>query len=97
MQQTLHQTNTTISVSGNEINNLRFADDIDLMAGSNAEFQTLTKKLVSASKEYGMKKSKIMVNNVNINDYANILMESTQLEDVNIYKYLGLTLKYDGS
>ena len=49
MQQTLHQTKTTISVGGNEINNLKFADDIDLIAGSNAELQTLNNKLISAS------------------------------------------------
>ena len=54
MQQTLHQTKTTISVGENEIIYLRFADDIDIIAGSNAECQTLTKKLVSASKEYGI-------------------------------------------
>ena len=42
MQQTIHQTTTTISVGGNEIQNLSFADEIDLIAGSNAELQTIT-------------------------------------------------------
>ena len=101
MQQTLNQTNTTISVGGNEINKLRFADDIDLIAGSNAEFQTLINTLVSASKEYGMEisteKSKSIVNSVNIDDHANILMDGTQLEDVKTFKYLGSTLKYYSS
>ena len=58
MQQILNQTKTTIHIGGNEITNLRFADDIDLIAGSNAELQTLTNKLVSESKEYGMEISK---------------------------------------
>ena len=40
MQKTLHQTNITIYVGGYEINNLRFADDIDLIAGTNADLQT---------------------------------------------------------
>ena len=31
MQKMLHQTKTIISVGGNEINNLRFADDIELI------------------------------------------------------------------
>ena len=79
MHQMFHQTKTTISVGGNEINNLRFADGIDLIAASTAELQTLTSKLVSASKEYGMEMSKekikTIVNSVNIDDQANILME----------------------
>ena len=66
MQQTLHQTKTTISVGENDINNLRFANEIDLIAGSNTGLQTLINKLVSASKDYVMEiskeKRKTMVN-----------------------------------
>ena len=82
-----------------KFSNLRFADDIDLIAGRNAELQELTNILVEASKEYGMEvskeKSKTMVNNENEN--ASISMDGTLLEDVNPFKYLGATLKSDGT
>ena len=42
MQQKLHRTKYTIYVGCIEINNLRFADDIGLIAGSNEDLQTLT-------------------------------------------------------
>ena len=35
----------TMSVGGRRINNLRFADDIDLLAGSMKELDKLTKRL----------------------------------------------------
>ena len=37
MQNTLQNHKSTISVGGREIRNLRFSDDIDLIAGSNGE------------------------------------------------------------
>ena len=36
---------STISIGSRNLSNLRFADDIDLIAGSNDELQTLTNKL----------------------------------------------------
>ena len=42
---------STISVGGRIINNLRFADDIDLIAGTNSELQELTNRLSEASKD----------------------------------------------
>ncbi|GFR66182.1 endonuclease-reverse transcriptase [Elysia marginata] len=54
MQDTLHQHSPTISIGGRPICNLRFADDIDLIAGSQAELQVLTDRLVASSKAFGM-------------------------------------------
>ena len=45
---------STISIGGRNLSNLRFADDIDLIAGSNDELQTLTNKLSSSASRYGM-------------------------------------------
>ena len=77
MQETLHNHKSTIYVGGRIINNLRFADDIDLIAGTNSELQELTNRLSEASKDYGMEvskeKSKTMVNS--INESANIMMD----------------------
>ena len=67
MQDILQNQKSIISVGGREISNLRFDDDIDCIAVSNAELQELTNRIVEASKEYGMEvskeKSKTMVYN----------------------------------
>ena len=47
MRKTLEDCDITVSIGGRPVNNLRFADDIDLLAGNNAELQKLTKKLAS--------------------------------------------------
>ena len=39
------------------MSNLRFADDIDLMGGSNEELQDLTNRLTQSSRAYGMEVS----------------------------------------
>ena len=44
MKETLHDHTTTISITGRPICNLCFADDIDLMVGSDSELQELTKQ-----------------------------------------------------
>ena len=66
MQEALHNFYGTISVNGREISNLRFADDIDLIAGTEEELQELTTTLEGRAYVYrmeiGAEKSKIMVN-----------------------------------
>ena len=57
MQDTLEDHCSTIAVGGYELCNLKFADDIDLMAGSNTELQELINKLCKFSATYGMKVS----------------------------------------
>ena len=100
MQETLHDHSTTISIGGNPVCNLRFADDIDLMGGSNAELQELTDKLATKAGAYGMEisaaKSKTMVN-TNSNTTANITLKGEELENVSSFKYLGATLTQDGA
>ena len=100
MQETLHDHSTTISIGGNPVCNLRFADDIDLMGGSNAELQELTDKLATKAGAYGMEisaaKSKTMVNS-NSNTTANITLKGEELENVSSFKYLGATLTQDGA
>ena len=66
MQETLLDHHTSISIGGRPIFNLRFADDIDLMAGSNNELQAPTNRPVDSAGAFGMEvsheKSKVMVN-----------------------------------
>ena len=58
----------TVSIGGRNISNLRFADDIDLMAGFNLELAELAARLDKATTLYGMKisqdKSKILAINI---------------------------------
>ena len=101
MINTLDEYTSTISIGGQKISNLRFADDIDLIAGNNTELQDLTNRLVESSKAHGMEisqeKSKTMVNSKNNDKCAKIYMDGILLEDVKIFKYLGATLKSDGA
>ena len=99
MRETLHDFQSTISIGGRVISNLRFADDIDLMAGSNPELQDLTNRLTDRAGAYGMEvsteKSKVLVNSTT-GSTAHILMSGEQLEEVDAFKYLGATLTKDG-
>mgnify|MGYP006273469667 CR=1 FL=1 len=99
MRETLYDFHSTISIGGRPINNLRFADDIDLMGGSNKELQNLTNRLVDRADAYGMEvsteKSKVLVNSAN-DTTAQIYMNGQQLEEVDAFKYLGATLTKDG-
>ncbi|GFS13192.1 endonuclease-reverse transcriptase [Elysia marginata] len=79
IQDTLHQHSPTISIGGRPVCNLRFTDDIDLIAGSQAELQVLTDRLVTSSKAFEMEvsseKSKVMVSSERVND-ASITMDT---------------------
>ena len=81
---------STISIGGRNLSNLRFADDIDLIAGSNDELQTLTNKLSSSASRYGMQisaeKSKIMINSNKRNLHSNIKLYGEKLEEVEQFK-----------
>ena len=82
-----------------EISNLRFADDIDLLAGSEAELQSLTDSLEKATTSFGMEishiKSKTLVNGET--EAPKIMMYSKALENVSNFKYLGATLSDDAT
>lgn len=100
MQETMDDHPTTISIGGRPLCNLRFADDIDLMAGNNTELQDLTNRLVKCAKVYGMEvsheKSKILINSAN-HTTAEIYMNGQKLDEVTAFKYLGSILSKDGS
>ena len=54
IQDSLVDQPSSIAIGGRKINNLRFADDIDLIAGSESELQILTNSIEKASTAYGM-------------------------------------------
>ena len=88
----------TISIGGRNISNLRFADDIDLLAGSNQELADLTACLDKAAVRYGMEisvsKSKILAMGVK-STQPDIYIRGNKLETVQSFKYLGATITED--
>ena len=100
MQETLHDHHTSISIGGRLTCNLRFADDIDLMNGSNGELRDLTNRLIDRATAYGIKfsteKSKIMIDSTQ-NIGADFSTNGLKLEDLTNFKHLGATLCKDGT
>ena len=100
VQKTLHDNQTSTSIGGRPICNLRFADDIALMDSYNGELQDFTKRLVDRAPanetEVSTEKSKITTNSTN-NVSAYISMIGQKLEEVTSLKYLGATLCKDAT
>ena len=97
MQETLYDHYTSISFGERFIRSLRFADDIDLMDGSNCELQhQLVDRATACGMEVSTENSKIMTNSTN-NISANISMNGQRLGEVTGFKYLGTTLCKDGT
>ncbi len=75
------------------LNNLRFADDIVIIAKSNDELKAMAEDLRRESRKVGLTinlaKTKIMTN---INQFDAIQIENNKIEIVPEYKYLGQTM-----
>ena len=90
----------TINIGGRTITNLRFAHDINGLAGDEEELANLIECLDKAFTAYGMEisaeKTKLMTNNTNgIN--TEIKVNGQKLETVTSFKYLGLLITDEGS
>ena len=90
----------TVSIGGRTITKLRFADDIDGLAGEVEELANLVERPDKASTAYGMvisaKKTKLMTNNTSgIN--TEIKVNGQRLETVISFKYLGSVITDEGS
>ena len=90
----------TDSIGGRTITNLRFADDIDGLAGEEEALAKLVECLDNASADYGMEisveKTKLMTNNISgIN--TEIKVNGQRLETVTSFKYLGSVITDEGS
>lgn len=100
MTDALEEHDGSISIGGRNITNLRFADDIDGLAGSEPELATLLERLDKTSQAYGMEisaeKTKVMTNNPN-GILGNIEVEGQKLEEVGSFKYLGAIISDEGS
>ena len=81
----------TVSTGGKTITNLRFADNIDGLAGEEEELANLVERLDKASTAYGMEisaeKTKLMTNNTSgIN--TEIKVKGQKLETVTCWTQL---------
>ena len=100
MAHALKDHKSTVSIGGRTISNLRFADEIDRLSGSEFELANLVEHLDKTSTAYVMQisaeKTKLMANNTNgIN--SNIRVNGEKLETVQSFKYLGAIVTDEGS
>ena len=90
----------TVSIGGRIITNLRFADDIDGLAGTEQELDNLVRRLDTSSTAYGMEisagKTKLMTNS-DSGIQTDITANGEKLETVQSFKYLGATVSDEGS
>ena len=88
-----------MSIGGRNVTDLRFADDIDGLAGSEEELISLITTIDNTSNKYGMEintdKTKIMTNNP-AGFTQEVLLNGKALEPVQNFKYLGAIVA-DGS
>ena len=82
----------TVSIGGRTITNLRFANDIDGLKGTETELANLVERLDKTSTADGMQisaeKTKLMTNNIN-GISSTIKISGEKLETVQSFKYLG--------
>ena len=99
MTDTIQDHEGTVSIGGRTITNLRFADDIDGLAGEVEELANLVERLNKASTAYGMgisaEKTKLMTSNSSgIN--TEIKVDRERLETATSFKYLGSVITDEG-
>lgn len=94
----------TVQIGGVAVSNLRFADDIDLIASSMQQLFELTERVDRSASAYGMSintdKTKIMVTAEqpqSAADPATVTIQGVDLQRVNHFKYLGATITADGT
>ena len=90
----------SVSIGGRTITNLRFADDIDALAGKEDELVKLINHLDTTSTKYGMEisaeKTKLMTNNTK-EISLDVRTGGQKLETVQSFKYLGSVVTDEGS
>ncbi|KAI0218585.1 hypothetical protein LSAT2_029705 [Lamellibrachia satsuma] len=90
----------TVSIGGRTITNLRFADDIDGLAGDEQELVNLVERLEKTSTSYDMEisaeKTKLMTNNTQ-GISTEVIVNGQRLETVTSFRYLGSIITDEGS
>ena len=96
MADALEDHKSTVSIGGRTISSLRFADDIDGMAGSELELANLVERLDKTSTAYGIQisteKTKLMTSNTN-GISSNIRVKGENLETVQSFPFFLFVLE----
>ena len=96
MRETLDGFQGGLQIGGRMITNLRFADDIILLATSEAELQELVDCVDQISRKYNLliniDKTKVMASD---DITCHILIQNEQLEQVDTFPYLGSLITED--
>ena len=99
MEDALEGHEGTVSIGGRTVVSLRFADDIDGLAGEEEELVNLVERLDSTSTAYDMQisaeKSKLITNTNGIS--MEIRISNVKLDCVDSFKYLGAIVADEGS
>ena len=89
MSDVLEEHEGTVSIAGRNITNLRFADDIDGLAGSEQELEQLVERIDQTSKAYGMEINAEKTKLMNINGiHKEIKASDHKLKTLTNFKYL---------
>ena len=90
-----------VNMGGHNINNIRFADDTGLIAGSQEDLQNLLNVIYERSEKFGMKintaKTEVRIMNNWDKEKAEIMLNGVTLKQVEKFKYLGSWITSDGS
>ena len=91
-----------VSIGGHSINNLRYADDTELLAHTEEDLQMLINELDIRSKHFGMeinsKKTEVVIFTKTVYNEApkcNIYLNGKSLKQVEHFKCLGCTLSWN--
>ena len=89
-----------ISIGGQNVNNIRYADDTVLIADSQDKLQRMIEKVNAVGEELGLKinrsKTECMVTAKGDVPTCNITIRNEPIQQVSKFKYLGSTLTEDG-
>ena len=93
----LQESQSGVRIGGRVLNNLRYADDTTLMAGTDAELKDLSIAVKDSSKKYGltlnMKKTKVMTTAKDTNTFE---LAGEDIEVVDSFTFLGSNIERGG-
>ena len=98
--QNIEEVNSGVTVYGTRVNNLRFADDIDLISTAEKDLQKVTTEINKSGQKFGLiiniAKTKTMVTGKQ-SEQLNIKLQDENIEQVKKFIYLGSEISEDGT
>ena len=78
-----------ITASGEQLSNIRYADDTTLLENSKEGMEHLAEAVKDESEKFGLKINDSKTNVMVMNGVGKVELDGTELETVNQFKYLG--------